>query len=243
MSSVQSLNATGWPVSQNLGESPAQQNVKSADVASNERASSNQPAGKKRTLLPNIPFPNLQVPQVVRTANVRVIAYLPEPAVDREVEMTLATQTEPSARRFVCPCCKKSLARKLNLQEHIIRRHKNLLTEEQTSSSKFQCIMAGLSSKRKVKAQGRQWKCPHPHCVKISSSKRNAQDHIIAVHQDLRLHRCEFVGCGMTFNYLSVLKSHTNDVHRRLKPFPCSVCGKRFARKENRGVHMVLKHL
>ncbi|KAF8460158.1 hypothetical protein BDZ91DRAFT_664694 [Kalaharituber pfeilii] len=49
-------------------------------------------------------------------------------------------------------------------------------------------------------------------------------------------------GCPRKFSTPKDRKRHVETVHDKLRPFACSVCGKRYGRKDNLRVHMKKVH-
>ena len=158
MSSASSSNATGWPVSQNLGNTPNQQNVQSAEVVGNAKEAPVQPARKKRTLLPGIPFRLLQRAQVVRTAKVPDTTHTHKPVVDRDVEMSTETQPKPSAT--------------------------SMLLKEPNPGLTSQRVMESIFSPQTTIIEGeKRFICPY--CDASLGLKSSLKMHIAGKHKDL----------------------------------------------------------
>ena len=87
----------------------------------------------------------------------------------------------------------------------------------------------------KIKSKKRKTSTPCSVCGKFVSSKDFLEDHM-AKHEKRREHKCN--ECDAAFFYRSNLDFHINSIHRKKKPYSCTVCHKNFARKTALNIHM-----
>ena len=69
---------------------------------------------------------------------------------------------------------------------------------------------------------------------------RNLINHINAVHNSQKDHKCE--SCGNTFSQAGHLKTHINSVHNGQKDHKCDSCGKAFSKASKLKKHVMAVH-
>ena len=95
------------------------------------------------------------------------------------------------------------------------------------------------------KGEKNQYACGYPSCGYTSNKRYNVQTHIFS-HTGISLHICTYPECGDKpyFRTKFHLKSHVQSVHKKRRPYQCTLCGKRFGYKyhyvrHSRQVHKI----
>ena len=77
-------------------------------------------------------------------------------------------------------------------------------------------------------------------CNETFTQKRNLNDHIQALHENIRNQQCQL--CNFTCSFESNLKKHVKTVHEKLREFKCDHCTKSFSAKNNLKKHKATLH-
>ena len=95
------------------------------------------------------------------------------------------------------------------------------------------------------KGEKNQFACGYPSCGYTSNKRCNLQTHIFS-HTGISLHICTYPECGDKpyFRTKFHLKSHVQSVHKKRRPYQCTLCGTRFGYKyhytrHSRQVHKI----
>ncbi len=154
-------------------------------------------------------------------------------------------------RPFKCHLCAEfSASKRGNLDRHV----KNVHVKNE-GVSVFMESSCGLNSALKVGKFGKafsiliftyvhiyyvQETLQCPHCDMQTTSSKNLKWHILAVHEDVRLHSCHL--CAYKSARMNNLKVHIEGVHVGARHYRCHLCDYSTDKKANLARHLEKVH-
>jgi len=127
-----------------------------------------------------------------------------------------------------------------NLRNHVIRTHskrKDYTCEE--CDTAFVARQELEKHAKQVHSGERPFACDREGCEKVFVSSGKLLAHFRA-HLGIRAHPCPVDGCDLSFTQPGHLNTHLRDVHRKEKPFACTICPSAFSRRDTLEDHVRL---
>ncbi len=137
---------------------------------------------------------------------------------------------------FTCSLCNKHFYRKEDVKNHVDAVHKKLkpFSCPKCPQSFAQKQVRDRHVSRKHKTDPTQLSFSCMHCSQSFASQKDLSEHA-KLHKD-KLFSCSH--CDKQFYKKQSVQKHVDSVHKQLRPYLCTVCGKCFAVKWNLTEHL-----
>ncbi|XP_065348024.1 zinc finger protein 883-like isoform X2 [Cloeon dipterum] len=145
---------------------------------------------------------------------------------------------------FLCHDCGAKCPTKLSMRTHYKKVHIKKQSEDQsykTWCSECQRSFSSTFSLMKHKQRKHEGKILCSVCPEAFASKEERREHVKLVHPSTRekqLFDCP--ECGKKLSSRAMMQVHVDNIHKKLKPHLCQVCGKAFAVVSHLKLHMMM---